>query len=159
MHEVTTRDGAADEAEMRRDLESLLNAAMSVAGDELQRRGEFGPYAVTMDADGDVTQEPEPEGRLAAEEVVERLRASIGERAARGEMRAVAVGVNVGMRQPREGFRDAVRLEMEHRGGYGLEVFVPYGVAKAGLLRRRKVEFGKIVVGRTAEGELQVFKS
>jgi hypothetical protein len=155
----TVDHGQIRDAQMRKDMETLLNAAMSVAGDELKRRGEFGPYAVTMDASGEVTQEPEPEGRIPAEELLERLREAVAVRARRGEVRAVAVGLNVGMRQKREGFRDAVRLEMEHRGGYALEVFVPYGVVKAGLLRRRRVHFGNIVVSRTVEGNPQVFKN
>ncbi len=150
--------GSGGDQQTRADLETLLNAAMSIAGDELQRFGEFGPYAVSMDLAGEVTQELEPGEKLAAEDVLEYLRAELVRRAGDGEMRAAALAVNVGMRQQRDGFREAVRLEMEHRDGYGLEVFVPYGVSKTGLLRRRMVEFGKIVVSKTVEGNPQIFK-
>lgn len=104
------------------DLDLLLGAAIEAAARLLSTNGEFYPFAIAVDADGElVAPEIHPEGdHPAAEDVlallVGALRAGEGLRAA-----VLCSDVRLADRDS-----DAIRLDLEPRDGDALTVLVPY---------------------------------
>jgi len=125
---------AAVEKKLPRDEKAgtqLLNAVMSYARIILRKYGELAPFGFSVDREGNVKREtleiprlprdPERMWKLLAEHMATRVR--------RGQIEALAMAANVTLAEPsREGYSDAVVVEIEHEGGYGIEVTVPYRV-------------------------------
>jgi hypothetical protein len=130
------RDSAS--AESQSDLDALLNAALPFAQQMLAKHGEFFPYGVAMTRDGQIamiagytgTEKPPSTEVLAV--LYEGLRTK-GQ-----ENRAAAVVADVRLRG--EG-TDAIQVEVEHREGIALKLFLPY----------RKKRFG----GKLETGEMR----
>jgi hypothetical protein len=115
------RDSAS--AECQSDLDSLLNAALPFARQQLAKHGEFFPYGVAMTRDGKITMIAGYTGteRPPSTEVLETLYEGLRSKAE--ENRAAAVVSDVRLRG--EG-TDAIQVEIEHREGIALKVFQPY---------------------------------
>jgi hypothetical protein len=114
------RDSASQEAQ--HDLDRLVNAAIPFAAQMLDERGEFFPYGVSLDSAGEermVAADPENGERPASAAVLTTL--VEGLRRQRDSLRAVALVADV--RLPDS---DAVRVELEHRDGQAIAVFLPY---------------------------------
>jgi len=117
---ATWRDRASQE--VQDDLDGLLDASLPLAQQMLGQRGEFHPYAVALDDDGEtrvVAADPGLGEKPPSREVLKRLRTGL--RSEREGLCAVALVSAVRA----TGF-DAIRVELEHRDGHAIAVLMPY---------------------------------
>lgn len=120
-------------------LDKLVNVCLELAERQLQQDGTFFPYAIGMDADGDIDlimadtaeirNEPDIDG------VVRACRSGVAARSAELQAAALVLDVTVP-----EIDSDAVRVEMQHTEGTALTVYMPYSTDG------RSVEFGQMRV-------------
>lgn len=145
--------------QVREDANELLNFCISYAKRMLRRYGEFAPFGYRMNPEGDTAIETIAQHQLPADPPMlhSLLRQQLLERAQRGSLAAAALASNVSLAKTSdEGFTDAVMIEIEHRGGYAIQAFVPYKIT-GGQLRGffpRIVRFGTL---KTQEGTAQLF--
>jgi hypothetical protein len=140
------RDSLSDEAQA--DVDQLLNEALPFAQQMLDRRGEFYPYAVKMTAGGEtgmVAAEPGQGEHPESTDVLAMLYAGLASE--REALRAAAAVSDVKIGSPPS---DAIRVEIEHREGAALAVFLPYAKKPLG----RGVSYGDI---RAASGERRIW--
>ena len=150
----------AIEEQVREDANDVLNAAVSYAKRMLRKYGEFGPFGYRMNRDGDVTLETVAQNDMPPEPamLLDLLYGQLAERANKGLLLAAATASNVTMGKPsKEGFVDAVMVELEHQNGYCVKAFVPYRITGGQLhgVFPRVVRFGKLLV---QEGEQRFFR-
>lgn len=120
------------------DLDALLDSALSAAEHLLDKNGEFYPFAMTLDDEGDTAlvagledEDDHPSSQAVLELLYEAL---TQDREARRCVAFVALVLG------EEG--DAVRVESEHRdGGPAPVVFLPYARKRL----RRSIAFGDMV--------------
>jgi hypothetical protein len=137
-------------AEPRQEIEQLLRYLLPVAEEQLNREGEFVPYAATLGADGEVNavnaangEEPDVSELLLA------LHRELREQAAEGAIRASGIAADVTLTDPDSGeVTDAVQLELDHAEADAIDVYVPYTNGAEG------VEFGELVA---TSGQAPVF--
>lgn len=122
------RDSAS--AECQSDLDALLGAALPFAKQMLAKHGEFFPYAVAMRRNGEIAMIAGYTGseKPPSTELLDIL--YLGLRSKAEENRGAAIVADVRLKG--EG-TDAIQVEVEHREGIALKVFVPY----------RKKRFGR----------------
>ena len=139
------RDSAS--AECQADLDELLRVALPFAQQMLEKHGEFFPYAVVIRPDGQTAMiagytgtETPPSAEVLA--VLYQ-----GLRAKAEESRGVAVVADVRLKG--EG-TDAIQIEVEHREGIAMKVFLPYRKRRFG----RQPEIGEM---RAEEGERRIW--
>ena len=133
------RDSLSEQAQA--DCGGLLGQVLPFAQQMLERHGEFYPYAVKVELDGQVGMaagDPDNGEQPASTRILELLYAGL--RSERDALRASAVVAGVKYGSPA---RDAIRVEIEHREGAHLAVYMPY--SKKGL--RRRVEYGALEAG------------
>jgi len=138
------RDGASQQAQD--DLDGLVGAALPFAEQMLDQHGEFFPYAVALDEVGEarmVAADPDSGEQPASLDVIATL--VEGLQGERETLRAVAIVSDVRLTES-----DAVRVELEHREGHALAVYLPYKKKRM----RRGVEFADMTAG---PGEPQVW--
>ncbi len=130
------RDTASVQAQA--DLDCLLNPALGFAQQQLEKHGEFFPYAVVVRADSEtemVASRPDvTDDRPPSADVVTACRTTLAER--RDQLRAAAVIADV--RLP--GGEDAIRVELEHTEGPALTILLPYSKKRFG----RGIEYGQL---------------
>jgi len=119
------------EEQVREDANEVLNKCVSYAKRMMRRYGSFAPFSYRMNGDGQVALEvvaqhgmpPDPPLLLGL------LQAQLRERAQKGLLLAAATASNVTMDVPsKEGFTDAVMVDIEHRSGYSMRAYVPYRI-------------------------------
>jgi hypothetical protein len=116
---MSWREGASQAAQD--DLDLLLDKALPFAVQMLEAKREFYPYAAALETGGEIrmiaadTGDEHPESADVLRSLVS------GMRAERDELRAIALVSDV--RRPDS---DAVRVELEHREGLAIAVFLPY---------------------------------
>ena len=125
------------------DLDGLLGPALGFAQQQLDRRGEFYPYAVVIDDDGQQRMVAADAGddRPTSAELITTLVATLSEQ--RDRLRAAAIVADV--RVPEIG-SDAVRVTLEHSERIALTVMLPYKARRFG----RGIDYGKIQAGTAA---------
>lgn len=131
------RDGASQQAQD--DLDGLVGVALPFAEQMLDEHGEFFPYAVALDESGDarmVAADPGGGEQPASLDVLATLIGGL--RAERDGLRAVALVSDVRLSDS-----DAVRVELEHREGQAMAVFLPYKKKRM----RRGVEYSDMTAG------------
>jgi hypothetical protein len=143
--QVSWREHASAQAQA--DLDSLLAASLPFAEEQLARHGKFFPYAVGIDAAGDVAVRAPYDGhkRPRAGEILEWLYEDARRDADR--LRAVAFVADV-----TSSGRDAIGVQLQHREHIAIGIVVPY-------LRSRyhkQVSFGRV---RASEGVPRVWPS
>jgi hypothetical protein len=143
------------EEQIRADADEVLNASMSYAKRMLRRYCAFGPFGYRMNLDGDVALEVVAQHDMPPEPamLLELLHQQLAERAKKGLLVAAATASNVTLDAPsKEGFRDAVMVEVEHRSGYCMQAFVPYRISGGQFHRLfpRVVKFGALWAGEGA---------
>jgi hypothetical protein len=114
------REAATQEAQD--DLDGLLNFTLPFAQEMLDDAGEFYPFGAAVDAHDEVrllSGGPDLGEHPASTEVLAVL--LNGLRNERDVLRAAAVVSDVRLADT-----DAVRVELEHRDGHALEVYLPY---------------------------------
>lgn len=111
------------------DLNKLFKAALSFAETMLAKEGEFIPFGVSMDNDGEVTLVSGDVGseHPASNEVIQLLQTSFHDSARESRIRAAGVCMDVRVVPPGEEKKtDAVCVRLAHVSGEVVEVFVPY---------------------------------
>ena len=106
----------------------------------LDRHGEFYPFAVSPDADGEIAMvaaSPDGSEHPASTDVLDLLYEGLVARAT--SLHGAAVVADVTRRAVST---DAIRVEIEHREGVGLAVFLPYSRKRLG----RGVRYGDLEV-------------
>ena len=124
------------------DLDGLLNTALPFAQQMLDEHGEFFPYGVALDEAGDqrmLAGDPGQGEHPASLDVLATL--VEGLRRERASLRAVAFVSDIRLSDS-----DAVRVELEHRDGHAMAVFLQYKTKRF----RRVVEFGGLSAGPTS---------
>ncbi len=119
------------EEQMREDASEVLNACVSYAKKMLRRYGSFGPFGYRMNRDGQVALEVVAQHGMPPDPplLLDLLNQQLSERAKKGLLLAAATASNVTMDAPsKEGFTDAVMVDIEHRSGYCMQAFVPYRI-------------------------------
>ena len=135
------------EEQMREDASEVLNACVSYAKKMLRRYGSFGPFGYRMNRDGQVALEVVAQHGMPPEPklLLDLLHQQLSERARKGLLLAAATASNVTIDVPsKEGFVDAVMVDVEHRSGYCMQVFVPYRIGGGQWypVFPRRVKFG-----------------
>jgi hypothetical protein len=131
------RDGASQQAQD--DLDGLVGRALPFAEQMLDQHGELFPYAVALSDAGEarmVAADPDGGEQPASVDVLATL--IDGLRAERDALRAVALVSDVRLTES-----DAVRVELEHREGQALAVYLPYKKKRV----RRGVEYSDMTAG------------
>lgn len=111
------------------DLNKLFNAALSFAETMLAKEGEFIPFGVSMDNEGEVTLASGDVGseHPASQDVIQLLQTSFRDSASEGGIRAAGVCLDVRIVPPGEEKKtDAICVRLAHISGEAVEVFVPY---------------------------------
>jgi hypothetical protein len=138
-------------AEPTEEIQELLNFLLPHAERMLNEHGEFYPYAVALDADGEMSTVPadietdDPD----VGDVLVALHNGLREQAAEGAIRASAIAADVTLTDPDSGeTTDAVQVELDHADGDPVDIYVPYETEPVG------VKFGELVA---AQGREPVF--
>jgi len=134
----------------REEIEQLLRYLLPVAEEQLNREGEFRPYAATLDTDGEVNSVGAAEGdEPDVGELLVALHAELRAQAAGGAIRASGIAADVTLTDPDSGeMMDAVQLELDHAETEAVDVYVPYTNSDEGIT------FGELVA---AAGQAPVF--
>jgi hypothetical protein len=137
-------------AEPRQEIEQLLRYLLPVAEEQLNREGEFVPYAATLGADGEVNAVNAANGdEPDVSELLLALHTELREQAAKGAIRASGIAADVTLTDPDSGeVTDAVQLELDHAEADAIDVYVPYTNGAEGI------EFGELVA---TSGQAPVF--
>jgi hypothetical protein len=137
-------------AEPRQEIEQLLRYLLPVAEEQLNREGEFVPYAATLGADGEVNAVNAANGdEPDVSELLLALHTELREQAAEGAIRASGIAADVTLTDPDSGeVTDAVQLELDHAEADAIDVYVPYTNGAEGI------EFGELVA---TSGQAPVF--
>lgn len=125
------------------DLDGLLGPALGFAQQQLDSHGEFYPYAVVVDADGQqrmIAADTDDE-RPASAELITTLVAALSDD--RDHLRAAAIVADV--RLPELG-SDAIRVTLEHSEQIALSVLLPYRRRRLG----RGIDYGDLQTGAAA---------
>lgn len=139
------RDNASTQAQA--DLDGLLDVALGFAQQQLNTHGEFFPYAVAVDLDGQAEMiaariDPDDEHPKSTD-VIDACVAALTSQ--RDYTRAGAVVADV-----RLASSDAVRVDLEHVDGHALTVLLPYSKKR----RRRGVDYGQL---RAQAGSVRIW--
>jgi hypothetical protein len=140
------RESLSEEAQA--DVDRTLNEALPFAQQLLDRHGEFFPYAVKMAVSGDigvVAADPGQGEHPISTDVLSVLYQGLT--LERETLRATGVVSDVKTGSPPS---DAIRVEIEHREGAALAVYLPYTKKRFG----RGVNYGDI---QAASGERRIW--
>jgi hypothetical protein len=137
-------------AEPRQEIEQLLRYLLPVAEEQLNREGEFVPYAATLDTAGEVNAVQAADGdEPDVSELLLALHTELRQQAAEGAIRASGIAADVTLTDPDSGeVTDAVQLELDHAEADAIDVYVPYTSGAEGI------EFGELVA---TSGQAPVF--
>ena len=104
-------------------MDALLNAALPFAKQQLTKHGEFFPYGVAMSREGQIALIAGYTGteRPPSTEVLDILYEGLRSKAEQNRGAAVVADVRL-----RGEETDAIQVEVEHRDGVALKVFLPY---------------------------------
>jgi hypothetical protein len=135
------RDTASQQAQD--DLDGLLNPALGFAQQQLDEHGEFYPYAVVVDADGQQRMVAADTGdeQPASADLITTLIAALSDD--RDRLRAAAIVADVRLPELNS---DAVRISLEHSERVALTVLLPYRTRRFG----RGIDYGDLQVGTAA---------
>jgi hypothetical protein len=126
----------------RDEMDSLLDTLLPFAQQQLEKHGEFFPFAASIDSSGAPAMVAVHLGdeHPASTQLIDALYEALARSAASGEIRAAGICADVRVTPPGSGDQtDAIRTSIEHAEGDPVEVFMPY--AKK---RMRGFEFGDL---------------
>ena len=130
------------ESTPRDEMDSLLDMLLQFAQQQLDKHGEFFPFAASIDSSGALAMVAVDLGdeHPASTDVIVSLYEVLARSAASGEIRAAGICADVRITPPESGDQtDAIRTSIEHAEGDPVEVFMPY--AKR---RMRGLQFGDL---------------
>ena len=131
-HIATWRDTAS--AQAQHDLDDLLNAVLTFAREQVDKRGTFLPFRGAVDTAGALrltAAETDRRAGLDPAAMLESLYAAAS--AEEADFRAVAFAADAKL-----GRDDAVLVELEHREGIAVQVSVPYHRVKGRSVQLRR---------------------
>ncbi len=134
------------------DLEELLGMLYGFAQEMLRKHGEFFPFGAVMKVDGELVgvQGHTGEEQPPSQDVIDLLQASLKDQAAKDEIRAAGICLDVMVTPPGSNEKtDALCARLEHKTGEAVEVYLPY---RRGWFGRMK--YGEIFAG---SGEKTIF--
>ncbi len=135
-----------------KDFETLVNRSVPFALEQIDKQGEFYPYATVITKDGKfepAVAKPKTD-RPTSQEVIDMLVEELRRRAAKGELRVVCVVVGGRLaRDQSSAPEDVIQARLEHVDGTAVEVYVPWKRGKD-----KKVQPGEGFAGR---GVPQIF--
>ena len=117
----------------------------------LREQGEFFPFGAGMTTDGEMTSLGSDTGERHPEskDVIALLHSALVEQATSGEIKAAGICMDVRVVPPgSESTTDAICIELEHKDGEAIHVFVPYTVTPSA------VDYGETFATR---GEQTIF--
>lgn len=118
----------------------------------LREQGEFFPFGAGMKSDGELTSLGADAGkeRPSSKELIALLHSYLVQQASDNEIKASGICMDVRVQPPGSDDKsDAICVELEHRDGEAVHVFLPYVVNSAG-----DVSYGEIFA---TPGEQVVF--
>jgi hypothetical protein len=136
----------------RPDLNSLLEVVLPFAQEMLAKHGEFYPFAATMTPQGQIglTEGYTGEERPNSQELVDLLVGAFQAQAAKNELRATAICLDVRTIPPGETEKvDAICARLDHSDGESLQVFLPYSKDPSG-----EISYGKLFA---VQGDQDIF--
>jgi len=145
--------GAQDMNTAKSDCETLLNAAMPLAKQLLQKYGEFLPYGAAIKRDGKIASIAGYDGREQppSNDVIKILKQAFIQGAKSQEYKATALVYDVRVTSPSTKQKtDAIAIALNHRDSYSVVVFFPYQLASGHL------EFGETFAQK---GDADIFKN
>lgn len=129
-----------------KDFETLVNRSVPFALEQIQKHGEFYPYATVITKDGEfqpAVAKPETD-RPTSQQVIDMLTEELRRRAAKGELRVVCIVVGGRLaKDPGAAPQDVIQARLEHVDGTAVEVYVPWTRGKD-----KKVQPGEGFAGR-----------
>jgi hypothetical protein len=136
------------------DFDELFEALIGFAEQMLDEHGAFHPFAVAVDAQGELAHVAPPREQVgdqpAAEQVIDLLIETLQGHAEQGTIRAAGFCVDVVAIPPGETEQtDAIHIHMEHDNGEVYDVFAPYRIDEEGELT-----LGELF---TEEGDAAIF--
>ncbi len=137
----------------RDDLDALLNFLLTFAQQQLTKRGEFLPFGNTMAVTGEIAATAGYTGseHPPSQEVIDLMIEGMQQQAAAGEIRATGLCFDSRIQLQDGTPTDAITVDLEHRDGDTVRVFLPYSKGRFTGLR-----FGDLSAG---PGERRVFLS
>src|SRR4051794_31885792 len=128
---MSWRDDASEEAQ--RQLDQLLNLALGFAQDELGKHGEFFPFAVAVDREGQAAliAGSTDEERPRSADVIESCTAQLV--ALRDGLTAAAITADARLTDG----GDAISVALEHSQGQAMIVLLPY-------VKGEPIEYGEL---------------
>ncbi|QGG39921.1 hypothetical protein [Aeromicrobium yanjiei] len=119
------------------DLDGLLDPALGFAQQQLDAHGEFDPYAVVVDADGQQRMVAADIGsdEPASADLITKLIATLSDE--RDNLRAAAIVAHIRLPETNS---DAVRVTLEHSERVSLTVLLPYKARQFG----RGIDYGNL---------------
>jgi hypothetical protein len=139
-----------DDDRILEERENILNACVGFAQQMLEEHGEFYPFGVSLREDGMTMDEVYDEGDDVSEEdtpdvpeVVQRLVTAHRESAETGQLIACGTTLDVMVTDPEGNDRDAICVDVEHRGGEPIRCLLPYDIDEDG-----DVTYGDLVALR-----------
>jgi hypothetical protein len=125
------------------DLNSILDVSLSMGCDLLEKDGFFQPFAVTLEADGELQRSgelSEEEKKQDPEKNIAQIEATLSAGCRQGLHRAAAIGMDVKVQRfANEGYVKAIEVKIEHQDGLCFDCFLPYKVLGDG-----KLQYGSI---------------
>jgi hypothetical protein len=133
------------------ECEQLMNTALPLAQQMLQEHGEFFPFALALNATGQVVAvAAHDQSYTTSEDLIRQLKQIFVAQAIAGEYRATALIYDVRVQAPTKGAKtDAIAVALDHRDNYSVVVFLPY-----------HIEAGKLTLGEmfAQRGSGEVFE-
>lgn len=126
----------------RDEMDSILDMLLPFAQQQLEKHGEFFPFAASIDSSGALAMVAVDldDKHSASSDVVDSLYEALARSAANSEIRAAGICADVRITPPGSGAEtDAIRTSIEHAESDPVEVLMPY--AKR---RMRGFEFGDL---------------
>jgi hypothetical protein len=120
----------------KEEVELLMNDGITFAEQMLALHAEFYPFGRTLTTDGRIQLVSPSDGteHPSSQDLIDILLNGFRSEAGAGQHRAVALFMDVTVRDPTSGQKvDAVQVGLEHRDGYCADVFFPYAIANGAV--------------------------
>ena len=119
----------------RRDLDEMLAFLIEFAQLMLREEGQFYPFGAGMNDSGEMTSLGADAGyrHPKSKDVIAILHSALVEQASAGEIKASGICMAVRVAPPeKDEVGDAICVELEHRDGEAVHVFLPYLINSPG---------------------------
>jgi hypothetical protein len=136
----------------RLDLNELMKPLVPFAQEMLAKHGEFYPFGAAMSVAGKVslTEAYTGTGHPPSQEVIDLLVDGFRAQAAKKEVRAVGICIDVRTLAPGQTEKtDAICVRLRHADSESLDVFLPYQKDKSGA-----IQYGKLFA---TQGDQDIF--